>query len=51
MKHYNVIAYGEVLESFDTLDEAQDFAISIYLRDTDCTTVIIWDVVTDCEVS
>ena len=29
MKHYNVIAYGEVLESFDTLDEAQDFAISI----------------------
>ena len=51
MKHYNVIAYGEVLGSFDTLDEAQDFAISIYLRDTDCTAVIIWDVIADCEVS
>ena len=51
MKHYSVIAYGEVLESFDTLDETQDFAISIYLRDTDCTAVIIWDVIADCEVS
>lgn len=51
MKHYNVTAYGEALESFDTLDEAQDFAISIYLRDTDCTTVIIWDIIADCEVS
>jgi hypothetical protein len=49
MKHYIVIAYEKVLGSFDTLDEAQDLAISIYLY-TDCTTVIIWDTITDCEV-
>ncbi len=50
MKRYIVIISGEVRESFDSLDEAQDCVIALCINDASCSNIIIWDQLTESEV-
>ena len=50
MKRYNVYKEGRLYGSYDTIDESINVAMSLYITDVECLSVIIWDTVEDCEV-
>lgn len=50
MKRYNVYKEGRLYGSYDTIDESINVAMSLYITDVECLSVIIWDTAEDCEV-